>query len=124
MLGSAGGLLVAFTTKYTDAVLKTFATSGAIIVTAVAGHILLASPLDLPISIGACCTVLSLLNYSEPDAPPARADGAPGSANAGQGANPVQELTARNAGNGRVDNESEAATLLVSHSVAQRDSVV
>lgn len=125
VLGSAGGLLVAFTTKYTDAVLKTFATSGAIIVTAVAGHILLASPLDVPIAIGACCTVLSLLNYSEPDAPPARADGAPGSANAGQGANPVQELAARNAGDGRVgDGESEAATLLVSHSVAQRDSAV
>lgn len=125
VLGSAGGLLVAFTTKYTDAVLKTFATSGAIIVTAVAGHILLASPLDVPIAIGACCTVLSLLNYSEPDAPAVRADGTPGLANVGQGANPTQELAVRNAGDGGVDDdESEAAKLLVKHSVTQRDSAV
>ncbi|CAM9130372.1 unnamed protein product, partial [Ascophyllum nodosum] len=78
ILGSAGGLLVAFTTKYTDAVLKTFATSGAIIVTAVAGHVLLSSPLDVPIGIGAGCTVLSLLNYSDEGDPqsPTRANGA------------------------------------------------
>lgn len=65
ILGSAGGLLVALTMKYTDAVLKTFATSGAIIVTAVGGHFLMDSPLDIPIGVGAGCTVLSLLNYSD-----------------------------------------------------------
>lgn len=69
VLGSAGGLLVALTMKYTDAVLKTFATSGAIIVTAVAGHFFLASPLDIPIGVGAGCTVLSLLNYSDDGGP-------------------------------------------------------
>lgn len=65
VLGSFGGLLVALTMKYTDAVLKTFATSGAIIVTAIAGHLLMDSPLDIPIGVGAGCTVLSLLNYSD-----------------------------------------------------------
>lgn len=65
ILGSAGGILVALTMKYTDAVLKTFATSGAIIVTAVAGNMFLDAPLDIPIAIGAACTVLSLLNYSD-----------------------------------------------------------
>lgn len=65
VLGSAGGLLVALTMKYTDAVLKTFATSGAIIVTAVAGHMFLQAPLDIPIGVGAGCTVLSLINYSD-----------------------------------------------------------
>lgn len=65
ILGSAGGLLVALTMKYTDAVLKTFATSGAIIVTAIGGHFLMDSPLDIPIGVGAGCTVLSLLNYSD-----------------------------------------------------------
>lgn len=69
ILGSAGGLLVAFTMKYTDAVLKTFATSGAIIVCAVAGYFLLDAPLDIPIGIGATCTVLSLLNYSDSGTP-------------------------------------------------------
>lgn len=65
VLGSAGGLLVALTMRYTDAVLKTFATSGAIIVTAIGGHFLMDSPLDIPIGVGAGCTVLSLLNYSD-----------------------------------------------------------
>ncbi|CAN0076879.1 unnamed protein product, partial [Laminaria digitata] len=65
ILGSAGGLLVALTMKYTDAVLKTFATSGAIIVTAVAGFFFLGAPLDVPIGVGAGCTVLSLLNYGD-----------------------------------------------------------
>lgn len=65
ILGSAGGLLVALTMKYTDAILKTFATSGAIIVTAIAGNVLLNAPLDIPIGVGASCTVLSLLNYSD-----------------------------------------------------------
>ena len=65
ILGSAGGLLVALTMKYTDAVLKTFATSGAIIVTAIGGHFLMDSPLDIPIGVGAGSTVLSLLNYSD-----------------------------------------------------------
>lgn len=65
ILGSAGGLLVALTMKYTDAVLKTFATSGSIIICAVAGSVLLGAPLDIPIAIGAVCTVLALLNYSD-----------------------------------------------------------
>ncbi|CAN0467371.1 unnamed protein product, partial [Ascophyllum nodosum] len=63
VLGSAGGLLVALITKHLDALLKTFATSGAIVVTTVAGHVLLDDPLNIPIAIGAGCTVLSLMNY-------------------------------------------------------------
>lgn len=86
VLGSAGGLLVALTMKYTDAVLKTFATSGAIIVCAVAGHVLLEAPLDIPIGVGAGCTVLSLLNYSDSgDAPPAAEDGKDNEASAASG---------------------------------------
>lgn len=69
ILGGAGGLLVAFTMKYTDAVLKTFATSGAIIVCAVAGYMLMDAPLNISIMIGAMCTVLSLLNYSDEGEP-------------------------------------------------------
>lgn len=72
-LGSAGGLLVAFTMKYTDAVLKTFATSGAIIVCTIAGYFLMNAPLDIPIMIGSVCTVLSLYNYSD-NGDPMKAD--------------------------------------------------
>lgn len=77
ILGSAGGLLVALIMKHLDALLKTFATSGAIIVTAIAGHVLLDDPLNIPIAIGAGCTVLSLLNYNESDAAASVAAGKP-----------------------------------------------
>lgn len=85
ILGSAGGLLVALTMKYTDAVLKTFATSGAIIVTAIGGHFMMDSPLDIPIGVGAGCTVLSLLNYSDDGSAAAAAAAAPGPASTQNG---------------------------------------
>ena len=62
---------MALITKHLDALLKTFATSGAIVVTGVAGHVLLDDPLIIPIAIGADCTVLSLMNYNEGEARPA-----------------------------------------------------
>ena len=126
ILGSAGGLLVAFTTKYTDAVLKTFATSGAIIVTAVAGHVLLSSPLDVPIGIGAGCTVLSLLNYSDEGDPqsPTRANGA-SSAGGGaeQGTRTTPQTSARRGKDGHSDYEY-AQPLIAPPPASSREAVV
>lgn len=65
VLGGVGGLLVALTMKYTDAVMKTFATSGSIIVTAGVGYVFMGDPMDIPIGVGAICTILALLNYGE-----------------------------------------------------------
>lgn len=65
VLGSSGGILVALTMKYTDAVLKTFATSGAIILCTIVGYLFLGAPLDIPIGVGAICTVLALVNYGD-----------------------------------------------------------
>jgi UDP-sugar transporter A1/2/3 len=63
-LGAAGGLLVAATLKYADAILKTLATAGAIVISTVLGHFFLDGPLDLVISIGALCTIMAIFNYT------------------------------------------------------------
>jgi UDP-sugar transporter A1/2/3 len=60
---AAGGLLVAATLKYADAVLKTLATSGAIVLSAVLGWFLLGGTLDIFITVGCVATILAIFNY-------------------------------------------------------------
>ncbi len=60
---ASGGLLVAATLKYADAVLKTLATSGSIVLSAVIGWMLLGGTLDIFVSIGCLCTILAIFNY-------------------------------------------------------------
>jgi UDP-sugar transporter A1/2/3 len=60
---AGGGLLVAATLKYADAVLKTLATSGAIVLSAVLGWLLLGGTLDIFISVGCVSTILAIFNY-------------------------------------------------------------
>lgn len=67
IISGYGGLLIAITMKYTDSILKTFATSGAIIVTTILGYFFTNDPINIVISIGIICTILSLLNYIEGD---------------------------------------------------------
>lgn len=61
---AGGGLLVAATLKYADSILKTLATSGAIVLSALLGHMLLGADLDVFVGIGCCCTILAICNYS------------------------------------------------------------
>jgi hypothetical protein len=51
LLGASGGFLVAFSIKYGDAILKTLATTGSIVVTAIIDHILLKGPLTFTMMI-------------------------------------------------------------------------
>ena len=64
MVQAGGGLLVAATLKYADAVLKTLATSGAIVMSAVLGWILFGAQLDIFVSIGCVSTILAIFNYT------------------------------------------------------------
>lgn len=134
ILGGAGGLLVALTMKYTDAVLKTFATSGAIIVTAVAGYLFLGAPLDVPIGVGAGCTVLSLMNYGD-DGGPVQGDGNGAGGGGGGGgekraavggtvavAPPYADGKAGPGGGAGEGDEDEAAQLLMPRTGAPNDS--
>lgn len=64
LLQGAGGLLVAATLKYADAVLKCFATAVSIILTSVIGYFFLDNTIDLFVAIGFVTTVLSIFNYT------------------------------------------------------------
>ena len=70
LIQAFGGLLVAATLKYADAVLKTLATSGSIVISAVLGFLFLEGTLDMFVSLGAVTTILAITNYTLSDAPP------------------------------------------------------
>lgn len=64
ILGAAGGLLVALSIKYGDAILKTLATTGAIILSSVLDHLFLNGPLDTKMVLSGCIVITSIFNYS------------------------------------------------------------
>jgi solute carrier family 35 (UDP-sugar transporter), member A1/2/3 len=79
---AGGGLLVAATLKYADAVLKTLATSGAIVLSAVLGKMFLGGVLDIFVGLGACGTILAIFNYTL-DSTPSPSDNVINSSNNG-----------------------------------------
>lgn len=64
LIQACGGLLVAATLKYADSVLKTLATSGSIVISAVLGYFLLGGDLDVFIGLGCVSTILAICNYT------------------------------------------------------------
>jgi solute carrier family 35 (UDP-sugar transporter), member A1/2/3 len=63
-LGAAGGLLVALSIKYGDSILKTLATTGAIVLTGILDHLLLGGPLTPPMVIAGLQVIIAICNYS------------------------------------------------------------
>lgn len=70
LIQAGGGILVAATLKYADSILKTLATSGSIVFSAVIGYLLLDGPLDIFVSIGCVSTILAIFNYTLDVSPP------------------------------------------------------
>jgi len=75
-LGAAGGLLVALSIKYGDSILKTLATTGAIVVSSVLDHLFMGGPLTPIMIIAGCNVIIAICNYTfdatpvtEPKAP-------------------------------------------------------
>jgi UDP-sugar transporter A1/2/3 len=64
MLGAAGGLLVALSIKYGDSILKTLATTGAIILSSVLDHIWLGGPLTPVMVIAGGQVIIAICNYT------------------------------------------------------------
>ena len=64
MLGAAGGLLVALSIKHGDSILKTLATTGAIILSSVLDHIFLGGPLTPTMMIAGGQVIVSICNYT------------------------------------------------------------
>ena len=70
LLGAAGGLLVALSIKYADAILKTLATTGAIVLSSILDHALLDGPLDGIMMLAAGVVVLAIFDFSFDPTPP------------------------------------------------------
>ena len=64
LLGAAGGLLVALSIKYADAILKTLATTGAIILSSILDHVLLDGPLNGVMTLAAGVVVIAIFDFS------------------------------------------------------------
>lgn len=64
LLGAAGGLLVALSIKYGDSILKTLATTGAIILSSLLDHILLGGPLTPSMMIAGVQVIIAICNYT------------------------------------------------------------
>lgn len=63
-LGAGGGLLVALSIKHGDSILKTLATTGAIVLSATLDHFMLGGPLTSIMCIAAVQVILSICNYT------------------------------------------------------------
>jgi UDP-sugar transporter A1/2/3 len=70
LLGAAGGLLVALSIKYGDAILKTLATTGAIISSSLLDHLLLGGPLTTSMMIAGGQVIIAICNYTFDTSPP------------------------------------------------------
>lgn len=71
LLGAAGGLLVALSIKYGDSILKTLATTGAIILSSALDHVWLGGPLTPAMMIAGGQVIISICNYTFDTTPPA-----------------------------------------------------
>ena len=65
VLWTMGGLLVAMTIKYTDVIIKGFASAVSLIVICIAGNVVLGDTLDLVFMVGAGVTIISTFNYND-----------------------------------------------------------
>jgi len=64
LLGAAGGLLVALSIKHGDSVLKTLATTGAIILSSLLDHQLLGGPLTAIMILGSVVVINAICSYT------------------------------------------------------------
>ena len=64
-VGALGGVLVALSIKHADSIMKTIATTGAIVLTTILNVAFLDGPLSLPIFSGALVVVVSVFNYND-----------------------------------------------------------
>eukprot|EP00403_Amphidinium_massartii_P033124 CAMPEP_0178445442 /NCGR_PEP_ID=MMETSP0689_2-20121128/40165_1 /TAXON_ID=160604 /ORGANISM="Amphidinium massartii, Strain CS-259" /LENGTH=341 /DNA_ID=CAMNT_0020069985 /DNA_START=104 /DNA_END=1126 /DNA_ORIENTATION=+ len=71
ILGALGGILVAFSVKYTDSITKSIAVSGSIVLSSCFGYFFLNGPMTLPMVVGCVTTIVATQSYTfdiDPDA--------------------------------------------------------
>lgn len=64
LLGASGGLLVALSIKYGDAILKTLATTGSIVLSSILDHLWLGGPLTPVMMLAGCIVILAIFDYT------------------------------------------------------------
>jgi len=64
-VGALGGVLVALSIKLADSIMKTIATTGAIVLTTALNAVFLHGPYSLPIASGALVVIVSVFNYND-----------------------------------------------------------
>lgn len=64
-VGALGGVLVALCIKHADSIMKTIATTGAIVLTTVLNAAFMNGPYSLPIVAGGLVVVVSVFNYND-----------------------------------------------------------
>jgi UDP-sugar transporter A1/2/3 len=79
-LGAAGGLLVALSIKYGDSILKTLATTGAIVLTGILDHCILGGPLTPSMMIAGLQVIIAICNYTFDTTPETPTNGGASSA--------------------------------------------
>ena len=96
VLGAAGGLLVALSIKYGDSILKTLATTGAIILSSILDHVFMGGPLNATMCIAGSQVIIAIANYTfDYPPPPAKSPDEPGvsvGAKAGEGESEMKPL--------------------------------
>ena len=70
LLGAAGGLLVALSIKYGDSILKTLATTGAIILSSLLDYLLLDGPLNPVMILAGAVVINAIFDYTFDPTPP------------------------------------------------------
>ena len=63
-LQALGGILVAATLKYADALVKNFSIAGSIMLSTIIGHFYLGGSVDMFVCIGCVCTIIAIFNYA------------------------------------------------------------
>ena len=64
VIQALGGMLVAATLKYADAILKVLATAGSIVISSLFGWVLLGGSMDMFVVLGGISTILAIANYT------------------------------------------------------------
>lgn len=64
LMQAIGGILVAATLKFADAILKCYSTSFAIVLTSLLGYFFLHSDIDIFVALGMLISIISIMNYS------------------------------------------------------------
>lgn len=104
LLGAAGGLLVALSIKYADAILKTLATTGAIVLSSVLDHAVLGGPLTPTMCIAGAQVILAIFDYSFDQTPKVSSATAASANNAANNSSSIPLQDMRNHKNSRNNN--------------------